>query len=98
MAPVISKIYIYPIKSCKALELTESELSKCKPTPSFARLSHTYSAVLILNILALRTYSLLLIHSTNTFFFLSDHTLDLSIPPIDMLVPPLSSVMQMDFW
>ncbi|KAF9298153.1 hypothetical protein BGZ88_007780 [Linnemannia elongata] len=28
MAPVISKIYIYPIKSCKALELTESQLSK----------------------------------------------------------------------
>ena len=29
MAPVISKIYIYPIKSCKALEISESQLSKC---------------------------------------------------------------------
>ncbi|KAG0354085.1 hypothetical protein BC939DRAFT_465948 [Gamsiella multidivaricata] len=28
MAPIISKIYIYPIKSCKAVELTESKLSK----------------------------------------------------------------------
>ncbi|KAI1316688.1 hypothetical protein EDD11_009577 [Mortierella claussenii] len=28
MAPVISKIYIYPIKSCKAVELTEAQLSK----------------------------------------------------------------------
>ncbi|KAG0198844.1 hypothetical protein BGX28_007776 [Mortierella sp. GBA30] len=28
MAPIISKIYIYPIKSCKAIELTESQLSK----------------------------------------------------------------------
>ncbi|ORZ27702.1 hypothetical protein BCR41DRAFT_345732 [Lobosporangium transversale] len=28
MAPVISKIYIYPIKSCKAVELEESQLSK----------------------------------------------------------------------
>ncbi|KAF8923977.1 hypothetical protein BGZ58_002319 [Dissophora ornata] len=28
MAPVISKIYIYPIKSCKHVELTESHLSK----------------------------------------------------------------------
>ncbi|KAF9194044.1 hypothetical protein BGZ51_001389 [Haplosporangium sp. Z 767] len=28
MAPHISKIYIYPIKSCKAIEVTQSELSK----------------------------------------------------------------------
>ncbi|KAF9343716.1 hypothetical protein BGX26_005323 [Mortierella sp. AD094] len=28
MAPIISKIYIYPIKSCKAIEVTESNLSK----------------------------------------------------------------------
>ncbi|KAG0035381.1 hypothetical protein BGZ81_008980 [Podila clonocystis] len=28
MAPIISKIYIYPIKSCKAIEVTESQLSK----------------------------------------------------------------------
>ncbi|KAG0084982.1 hypothetical protein BGZ93_003602 [Podila epicladia] len=28
MAPIISKIYIYPIKSCKALELTQTQLSK----------------------------------------------------------------------
>ncbi|KAF9103879.1 hypothetical protein BGX27_010330 [Mortierella sp. AM989] len=28
MAPIISKIYVYPIKSCKAIEVTESNLSK----------------------------------------------------------------------
>ncbi|KAF9582004.1 hypothetical protein BGW38_000781 [Lunasporangiospora selenospora] len=28
MAPVINKIYIYPIKSCKAIELTQVEISK----------------------------------------------------------------------
>ncbi|KAF9285314.1 hypothetical protein BGZ68_003963 [Mortierella alpina] len=28
MAPTISKIYVYPIKSCKAIELSESHLSK----------------------------------------------------------------------
>ncbi|KAG9323901.1 hypothetical protein KVV02_006267 [Mortierella alpina] len=28
MAPTISKIYVYPIKSCKAIELSESQLSK----------------------------------------------------------------------
>ncbi|KAF9564697.1 hypothetical protein EC968_004445 [Mortierella alpina] len=33
MAPIISKIYIYPIKSCKAIELSESNLSKFSLTP-----------------------------------------------------------------
>ncbi|KAK3816208.1 MAG: hypothetical protein J3Q66DRAFT_341944 [Benniella sp.] len=28
MAPVISKLYLYPIKSCKAIEVTEAQLSK----------------------------------------------------------------------
>ncbi|KAG0221397.1 hypothetical protein BGX31_009923 [Mortierella sp. GBA43] len=32
MAPVISKIYLYPIKSCKAIELTETQLSKYPAT------------------------------------------------------------------
>lgn len=50
MAPIITKIYVYPIKSCKALELTESELSKCKPILLFILGSYAYSAVLIPNI------------------------------------------------